>query len=194
MMALPKIEQPITEAEMLAVLSQDRWSHLEIVDGVWVGGETSPMTGEEHGAIAMELSALMHVFVKQRKLGKVYPADMIYVLSGEGTDVRVVRKPDISFVRTADVKTTERSKPYYRPPDLAIEVISPSEMIEDTRAKLNDYLHFGTQQVWVIYPKTKQVEVYLPDGTSQTYNEDDTLSGGALLPDFKIKIADIFDV
>ena len=152
------------------------------------------MTGEEHGAIAMELATLLNLYVKQNNLGRVYPADLIYVLNGDEDDIRVARKPDISFVTAERVKTHDRSKPYYQAPDLAIEIVSPSETIETTRAKLNDYLDYGTQQVWVVYPQTKQVEVYLPDGTARTYNADDTLSGGDLLPGFTLSIQDIFNI
>ncbi|MEO0563819.1 MAG: Uma2 family endonuclease, partial [Chloroflexota bacterium] len=166
-MALPKANPPITEAEMLEVLSQERYRHLEIVDGQWVGEAEPPMTGEEHGAIAADLQAVMHMYAKQNKLGKVYPADVIFVLSGENAAVRVVRKPDIAFVKSEHVKTENRDKPYYRAPDLAIEIVSPSESAAETREKLNDYLTYGTRQVWVIYPKTQQVEVYLVDGTSK---------------------------
>jgi Uma2 family endonuclease len=193
-MALPQTHKPITEADMLAVLNQERYSHLEIVAGEWVGGEEAPMTGEEHGAISAALQAILYTYVRSKKLGRVYPADLIYVLSGDETDIRVTRKPDISFVSTARLKTEDRDKPYYQAPDVAIEVVSPSEAIGETRAKINDYLQYGTKQVWVVYPKTKQVEVYKPDGTSRTYNADDTLPGGDVLPGFKVQVAEIFDV
>jgi len=154
-MALPNTQPPITEADLITVLTQEQYSHLEVVDGVWVGGKESPMTGEEHGAIAMQLATLLNLHVRQHNLGRVYPADLIYVLNGDEDDIRVVRKPDISFVTAERVKTYDRSKPYYQAPDLAIEIVSPSETIETTRAKLNNYLAYGTQQVWVVYPQTK---------------------------------------
>ncbi|MEL6150771.1 MAG: hypothetical protein AAGK74_20920 [Chloroflexota bacterium] len=47
---------------------------------------------------------------------------------------------------------------------------------------------------WAAYPKTKQVEIYTPDATSRTYNADDTISGGDLLPGLNLAVADIFDV
>jgi Uma2 family endonuclease len=194
MMALPKSENRITEADMLAVLSQERYSYLEIVNGQWVGGDTPPMTGEEHGAIQAELMFLLMTYLRKNDVGKVYPADLIYVLSGDDDNIRVVRKPDVSFVRKERLKTENRDKPYYQPPDIAIEIVSPSETVEETRAKINDYLHYGTHQVWVVYPRTKQVEVYLTDGTARTYNADDTLSGGDLLPSFTVQVAAIFDI
>ncbi|MEM6282388.1 MAG: Uma2 family endonuclease [Chloroflexota bacterium] len=193
-MALPQTERPITEAEMLAILSQDRYSHMEIRDGRWVGGEEPPMTGEEHGAIQAEMMFMLMTYLRKNKLGRIYPADLIYVLSGDDASVRVTRKPDISFVKQENLRTEDSEKPYYRAPDLAVEIVSPSESIEDTRAKINDYLTYGTQQVWVVYPKTKQVEIYIPDATSRTYNADDTISGGDLLPGLNLAVADIFDV
>lgn len=193
-MALPQTKQPIREDELLSIYAQEAYRHFEVVNGSWIGAKEQPMTGEEHGAIAAALQFILYEFVRRYGLGRVYPADLIYVLSGDASDIRTVRKPDVSFVSTAKLKQDNRDKPYYQAPDLAIEIVSPSESVADTRAKLNDYLQYGTQQVWVVYPKTKQVEIYLPDGTSQTYNANDTLKGGALLPNFSVKVADIFDV
>jgi hypothetical protein len=45
-----------------------------------------------------------------------------------------------------------------------------------------------------VFSKTKQVEIYIADGTSKTYNESDTISGGELMPEFELKVEGVFDV
>jgi Uma2 family endonuclease len=161
---------------------------IEVVNGQWV---EPPMTGERHGAAEVRLIVLFDSHVRPNKLGRVYPGDITFVLDGTPKRIRTMRKPDVAFVTAARVQTT--SEFYYQSPDLAVEIVSPSERTSTTRAKLNDYLRFGTQQVWLVYPDTKQVEVYQADGTSITYSAGQSITVGELLPGFTVDAAAIFE-
>jgi Uma2 family endonuclease len=161
---------------------------IEVVNGQWV---EHVMTGERHGAIETNLILLFGSHVKANKLGRVYPGDTTFVLEGTPKNIINMRHPDLAFVTAERVKET--SEFYYQAPDLAVEIISPSERANTTRAKLNDYLHFGTQQVWLVYPDTRQVEVYQADGTSITYSVGQTIACGDLIPDLSVAVAAIFE-
>lgn len=132
-------------------------------------------------------------YVKANKLGRVYTGDTTYVLDGTPDDIRTMRLPDVSFVTTDRIDESDPHGYHYLAPDLAIEIVSPSERISDIRAKLNDYLAAGTRQVWLVFPDTEQVTVHHPDGKSLTYNKDQSICVGDLLPDFTFNVGEIFE-
>ncbi len=155
----------------------------EIVYGQWVKGEEEKMAGELHGVIATNLILALGAYAKAHKLGRVYPADTTYTLEVDQHGVQLMRLPDVSFVAAPRVKTQERATYYQLAPDLAIEIISPSERAATIRATLKDYLRTGTQQVWLVYPDTQEVIVNFADGTALTYTTGQTIPGGEVLPD-----------
>ena len=76
-------------------------------------------------------------------------------------------------------------------PDLAVEVISPSNEAADTRLKIRQLLDAGTALVWIVYPDLRIVDAHTQDGAT-TLNEEDTLSGGDVLLGFEIPVREIF--
>ncbi len=186
-------KRPITETDALAVNSMDDYKHLEIVNGEWVGLEdrAEEMTGEEHGRIEFMLILAIGNHVMANNLGMVYPGDTDFVLDGDPGDIRLKRQPDIAFVAAKNVKST--SGYYFQAPDLAVEIVSPSQSYPEMRDKVNEYTRFGTQQVWLVLPRSQQVEVHSPDRTARTYDADDTIPGGDLLPGFSLHVAAIFE-
>ena len=171
-----------------------RGSSREIVNGQWVDTSEEKMTGELHGAIATNLIIALGSYVKAHQLGRVYPADTTYILEVDKDGVQLMRLPDVSFVAADRVKTRDRDTYYQLAPDLAIEIISPSERAVAMRAKLKDYLRTGVRQVWQIYPETQEVVVYLADGTVRTYGVGQTIPGAEILPGFALPVADVFAV
>ncbi len=165
----------------------------EIVDGQWVNVTEEKMAGELHGAIATNLIIALGSYVKAHQLGRVYPADTTYILEGDEHGVQLMRLPDVSFVSVGRVKTQDRETYYQLAPDLAIEIISPSERAVDIRAKLNDYLHAGVRQVWQVYPSTQELIVNLADGTVHTYTIGQTIPGADVLPGLELPVANIFE-
>lgn len=180
---------PISDIEAMEARGIGR----EIVNGQWVGDERDNMAGELHGAIATNLILALGSYVKTCKLGRVYPADTTYILEEDAHGVQLLRFPDVSFVAANRIKTQDRATYYHLAPDLAIEIIAPSERAVDIRAKLKDYLRTGVRQVWHVYPETQEVVVYLPDGTVRTYDLGRTIPGADVLPDFELPVADIFE-
>jgi Uma2 family endonuclease len=77
------------------------------------------------------------------------------------------------------------------PPDLAVEVISPSDSYSDVSRKVQRYLRHGTALVWVVDPETQTVMVHTPT-SAKPFGLEDTLDGGDVLPGFKLAVRDIF--
>ena len=78
-------------------------------------------------------------------------------------------------------------------PDLAIEVLSPSETASEVQEKLEDYHVAGTTLVWVVDPVRRSVMVVARDAPLIQLHESDTLDGGEVLPEFSCAVSDIFD-
>ena len=104
-----------------------------------------------------------------------------------------VRSPDISFLAAAKIPSTGLPEGYIDgPPDLAVEIVSPGDTASEIQDKVQDYLAYGTQMVWVVYPQQRIVIIHYPDGTARTLRETDTLSGESMIPDFSCQVAEIF--
>ena len=78
------------------------------------------------------------------------------------------------------------------PPDLAIEVISPSDRYSDVAEKVEDWLSAGTRMVIVVDPRRRVAIVHLPGREPITLHEHETLDGGDVVPGWSMPVADIF--
>ncbi|MCC6612079.1 MAG: Uma2 family endonuclease [Anaerolineae bacterium] len=185
------MKRPITEAIALDVETHAGFEHLEIEGGQWVGfDEDETMAGEEHGRIEFRLLLRLGNHVELHKLGNVYPGDTVFVLHGSPEDIQIKRRPDLAFVSRGRVKPT---KGYiYAAPDIAVEIISPTERPTDIRQKLREYLDYGVQQVWQVFPESQEIQIHLPDGTARTYRAGEVIDGGDLLLGFQLDVATVF--
>jgi Uma2 family endonuclease len=103
-------------------------------------------------------------------------------------------QPDVSFL-TADRIAEIRGNDYpVGAPNLAVEIISPSETAADIEQKVSLLLETGCQTIWVIYPKTQTVHVFTPGGHATICNNNETLPALALAPDLLIPVAKLFAV
>lgn len=141
-----------------------------------------------HSDIAALLTAQLVPYVMAHHLGRV-KVEAHYRL-----DAHTLRVPDVSFVsaeRQAQIEDPTRFVPFA--PDLAIEIISPSETHTTVRAKIEDYRAAGTAIMWLVYPDTRSVDVhYLQAGRIVRFGPDDTLTLEAVLPGFSLPLKHIF--
>ena len=72
------------------------------------------------------------------------------------------------------------------------ETVSAKNTRRERAKKLLEYFKAGTKLVWYVYPKTKTVEVYTSIDDVNTFSATDTLTGGKVLPGFKVKMAKVF--
>lgn len=126
-------------------------------------------------------------FVLSNKLGIVAGADGGMLLR-RGPDT--LRAPDVSFVHR-DRIPPGLSRGGFIPvaPDLAVEVLSPSDRFSQVNRKIRDYFAAGTKLVWVVDPDDRVTMVYHPDRPVEIVGPDGTLKGEQILPGFTLSLA-----
>ena len=184
-MAVPD-QRPLMTAEELFARPDDG-RRCELVEG-----ELIPMTpaGARHGAIAFRIARLLDEFVEAHDLGVGGAAEPGFILRREPD---VVRAPDVAFVARTRIPATGIPTSYWPfAPDLAVEVVSPSDRLSDVHTKLADYFSAGTRLVWVVEPETRVVYAYRSLHDVQVIGEDDELDGGDVLPGFRCALSRLF--
>ncbi|MEJ7577713.1 MAG: Uma2 family endonuclease [Pyrinomonadaceae bacterium] len=159
-----------------------------------VKGELRRMSpaGSEHGAIIINFSLLIAQHVKAYKLGIVFGAGTGFKLE---SDPNTVRAPDIAFVRRERVPASGVPRGFWQgAPDLAVEVVSPSDKLYEIDEKIDDYLAAGVSLVWVVYPKKRSVTVYSPGGEPHVLTVEDTIDAGEVITGLQCRIAEIFEL
>lgn len=76
-------------------------------------------------------------------------------------------------------------------PDIVVEVVSPSDLTARIQRKVSEYLDAGCRLVWVVDPEARSVTVYRPRSSRRTLKGNDPLSGGDVLPDLQVSVADV---
>lgn len=189
-MDMPIVETIITEDDLIRLDAKGQL--FELVNGELV--EMNPV-GLQHSDITGTVYRTLYDFAIPRKLGRVNMDSLIYVLHiHPETGKRTARVPDTSFTRKGRLpKDFDRARPFPGAPDLAVEVVSPGEDADDLMGKIRDYLRYGTQQVWVLYPGPVELHQYIQgEKGSRIYFEADILDGGTLLPGFSVRVGDFF--
>jgi Uma2 family endonuclease len=157
----------------------------ELVDGTLV---EKPM-GLKESIIALALASVLRDFVISRKLGLVSgEAGMMRLFAG------LVRIPDVAFISWARVpggKVPSEPVPFLAP-DLAVEVLSPSNTRREMERKRREYFGAGVRMMWMIDIETRMVDVYTAAEKSTTLPESATLDGGDVLPGFELRLRELF--
>ena len=110
-----------------------------------------------------------------------------------GRNPDTVRGPDVFYVRPARIPAGGIPEAFWEfAPDLAVEVVSPTETAEEIREKVRDYLAAGTPLVWVIYPRAQEIVVHTSDGIARTLGVADTLGAPDVLPGFSCVVSELF--
>jgi len=157
----------------------------ELVDG-WVVELTPSFL--EHSSVCRRIAGCVGDHVDQSGLGDVTDGQGGYVISRRPDTVRV---PDVGFI-TADRARVADGRCFVEgAPDLAVEVVSPTDRLSDVQAKAREYLAAGSRLVWVVDPDERAVEVWRADGTSE-WVRDGALSGEDVLPGFELPLSRIF--
>ena len=173
-----------TGEELAAMPGDEPW---ELWEGVL---RKVPGAGVEASEVAGDIVALIRPFVRATKLGVLTTADGTYVLARDPDTVVV---PDVAFVRWERLPDRQRPKGFCPvPPDLAVEVVSPSDTPRDVAAKMEHYRRAGVPLVWWIYPERRAVVVFRAGQQVAELHEGDELDGGEILPGFRLPVAEIF--
>ena len=151
-------------------------------------GELIPMSPatRRDGKISVNIIRYLDRHVYENGLGELYTAATIFQVGDR------MMKPDVAFVSTARLDVDE-DKTFPIPPDLAIEVISPSDAHLRVTQKALDYLNAGTHLVWVLDPVSKAVTVYRSENDIEILTCEATLTAEEVVPGFTCSVGQLFD-
>ncbi|PYV09182.1 MAG: Uma2 family endonuclease [Acidobacteria bacterium] len=161
----------------------------ELVDGKII--EMAP-AGGIHGKYVTVIARRLADHVERHGGGEVLTGDVGFILNLP-RDPERVRAPDVAFISTARLPGGELPREFLRgAPDLAVEVLSPSESPIEVQQKVREYLDSGARLVWIVAPDANTVTAYRADGTAQLLRESDMLQGEDVLPGFSLRLGDFF--
>jgi Uma2 family endonuclease len=173
-----------TDEEFMAL--PDDGGRYELVDEEVVDMGNS---GMEHGNISAYLCGLIELYVRPKKLGVTCDSSTAFTLKSGNK-----RSPDVSFVSKERLQGLRRlPKGFFQgAPDLAIEVISPSNTFEEIYTKLVEYFDNNCRVVWVINPDERSVVVYRQPQPDRLLKMTDSLDGEEVIPGFTLPVAQLF--
>jgi Uma2 family endonuclease len=159
----------------------------ELVKGELV--KMSP-TGGKHGILAIRLGAALVQHIEANNLGEAFGAETGFILA---TNPDTVRAPDVAFVSRERIPPGDFPEKFWpSAPDLAVEVVSPSDTLYEVEEKIEEYLEAGVKLVWIVNRKKRTVTIYQSNVEPQTLTEADTLDGRDVVPGFQYSLARFF--
>jgi Uma2 family endonuclease len=169
--------------EDLLNMPEDGMKH-ELVNGEIV---VSP-TGWKHSKIATRIIHILATFLDEHPIGELGSPDLGIWLSGGN-----LRSPDVTFIRNEKVPEGEKQKAFLEAvPDLAVEVLSPSDRPKFVAEKIREFLENGVLIVWLVDPAQKTVTEYRSISEIKQYSGDDVIQAEPVLPGFSCSISRFF--
>lgn len=156
----------------------------EIVDGKV---EIKEMPGLRSSGIAFRIGIKIGIYLETNKIGRLYGSDATFTTTG-GNE----RMADVAFVSNEKLVNGEPVTKADFAPDLAIEVISPSDQQESIVTKINEYLQAGVKQVWRVEPGIKTVTIYKSLNDIKIFTHQETITLDDILPGFSLNLSEIF--
>ena len=159
-----------------------------------VEGELAHRTrrGAAHGALAARTGRLLDEYVEAHDLGVCCGAETGFILRRAPDTVRA---PDAAVVLKSRIPETGIPSSYWPfAPDLAVEVVSPSDRLAEVHVKITEYFTAGTRLVWLVEPETRMVHVYRSPQEVDVVGTEQDLDGGDVLPGFRCEVRRLFPV
>lgn len=156
-----------------------------------IRGEVRKMVppGGEHAGIEATIAIILGAFVRQHGLGRVLTGDPGFIVARSPD---TVRGPDVAFIRTGRPAAVTLPKGFItEPPDLAVEVVSPTDSYTEVDEKVREWLAAGCRMVWVVDPRRRTVAVHRPAGLVE-FGENDSLDGADVVPGFQCRVGEFF--
>lgn len=180
------VKTKLFTAEDLAAMGDD--SHLELIRGEL---RQKVATKLRHGKVC----GRFHTYLGSYSLN-VLPGEVIHGETGYHLedDPDSVVMPDVSFIGRERMPSDSELDRFARiAPDLALEVLFPSNTRREIDEKLAIYSTAGVALVWVADPSKKTIEAYSPAGLIRVYGIGEELDGGNVLPGFLVPVSAFFD-
>jgi Uma2 family endonuclease len=158
----------------------------EILDGELY---VSPSPVPRHQGVSRNLLLILGSFVAGRRLGTIFNAPIDMILAPT-----TIAQPDLLFIR-AGRESIVTDRAVEGPPDLVVEILSPSSSRKDRTTKAGLYARYGIAHYWILDPNERTIEIYELDGSC--YRHVATETGGAvvkspLFPDLEIQLGDVW--
>jgi Uma2 family endonuclease len=186
-----QVKSGVSEEEFMR--PENEW--YEVINGELVEIDTG-MMGLLHTIIIDNLVLVLKPFVIEKKLGLVHGDGVKYILFEDENGVQIAYKPDFAFLRKGRIPQgfDLYRLPFPGAPNLAVEVISPGQTTADMLDKVANYLKYGTEEVWVIYPPRRELHRYqCGEEAPEIYNDTQSLQI-PMFPELAIEVADLFVV
>lgn len=150
-----------------------------------------PWPAPLHGRLQVRLAHLLNAHVEAGDLGVVL-SDVGFVLA---RDPDTVRAPDLAFVARARVPRDPYAGGFWEmAPDLAVEIVSPSNRAGEVQGRILDYLDAGAREVWVVDPGSRTVAIHRAGGQARLLRDADEISGSGELAGFGIPLPRLFNL
>jgi Uma2 family endonuclease len=177
--------EAMTLDEYAALRQGDERHFRELVRGVVV---REPRPGETHGRVQVRMAYHLEGWARGHGGARV-TSESGYIL---GDDPATVRGPDLAVVIDPPRSAREPGGWTRGAPDLAVEVLSPSDTSTAIQGKMLDYLGAGASRVWIVDPAARTVTVYRADGSATVLRSQDLLSGEDVLEGFALPLEELF--
>jgi Uma2 family endonuclease len=168
-------------------LEAEREGLYEVIDGKVV---EKPSRGTFECWVAFRLGHLLEAHVETRGLGRTFVETLFRT---KRTPSRK-RRPDVAFLSAGRWPLDRRipeGDAFEFAPDLAVEVVSPTDLAVDLDLKIAEYFQAGVGQVWVVYRMTASIVVDESPKLARRYGRGDVLDGGSVLSGFTLAVADL---
>ena len=176
----------LVTAKEFAMMPDDEMRH-ELVNGevIELSGPPMPM----HGRTQLKSAGVLARFAERGGHGEVF-VETGFLIS---RDPDTVRAPDVALVLADRLPDGDLPRAYFQfAPDIAVEVVSPSDTPSAAHERALMWLDAGSVLVWMLFPDSRGVTVYRADGEIFTLGEDDVLDAAPVLDGFSVKVSDLF--
>ncbi|WP_427157738.1 Uma2 family endonuclease [Aliinostoc sp. HNIBRCY26] len=150
-----------------------------------------PPTGGETGKFNIEIGADFVIWNRQAKLGVCFDSSTCFKLPNGAN-----RSPDVAWIKKArwDALTPKQQQKFPPiAPDFVLELMSPSDDLEEIKAKMREYMDNQVKLGWLINPQTKQVEIYRQNQPVEILDAPTQLSGEDILPGFILDLGIVWN-
>ena len=180
-MTTMKSEKPVTIEDMYNMPKDGR--KYELVNGEVL---VSPVNWL-HTKIATKIVHIFATFLEQSPVGEVFCDNLGIVLPNKN-----LRSPDVTFIRFEKLPAEFPQTFAQVVPDLAVQILSPSDSPSQMAAKIGEFLECGVTLVWVVDPERKTATVYRSISDTKQYSSDDVITAEPILPGFSCPVSRFF--
>jgi Uma2 family endonuclease len=185
-MSAPAAVRLLTAEEFAELPNPADDSQQELVKGVIV---TMPPPSFYHGLCCIEIGSRLRNHAREHNAGFVVGNDSGVVVA---RNPDTVRGPDVAIFSRERLPEPPRKGYPGVPPDLAVEILSPSDVFTRVQQKVQEYLNAGLRLVWILVPEDRSVAVFRAGKQSSVLFNGETLVGEDVLPGFSCPVAELF--